>query len=154
MSDPEASFTREQMHLGKHQEYEKKLHEDLLARTKTQNGQGVEIKGVSTAKVAKDANNSSNTSKDSTNSSGTNKENWPQLDKDKKQEKDKPRKGKTKNNAESRSKDKKEGKNSSSSECRSSQDMVVETQRAISCSISSCRMLLIFRNVKSEMRDL
>uniref|UniRef100_A0AAR5PXD5 CCR4-NOT transcription complex subunit 4 n=1 Tax=Dendroctonus ponderosae TaxID=77166 RepID=A0AAR5PXD5_DENPD len=120
--DPEASFTREQMHLGKHQEYEKKLHEDLLARTKTQNGQGVEIKGVSTAKVAKDANNSSNTSKDSTNSSGTNKENWPQLDKDKKQEKDKPRKGKTKNNAESRSKDKKEGKNSSSSECRSSQD--------------------------------
>ncbi|ERL94584.1 hypothetical protein D910_11861 [Dendroctonus ponderosae] len=114
--DPEASFTREQMHLGKHQEYEKKLHEDLLARTKTQNGQGVEIKGVSTAKVAKDANNSSNTSKDSTNSSGTNKENWPQLDKDKKQEKDKPRKGKTKNNAESRSKDKKEGKNSSSVE--------------------------------------
>ncbi|XP_022907066.1 serine/threonine-protein kinase pakD [Onthophagus taurus] len=31
--DPEASFTKEQMHAGKHQEYEKKLHEALLNRT-------------------------------------------------------------------------------------------------------------------------
>lgn len=30
--DPEASFTKEQMHAGKHQEYEKKLHEALLSK--------------------------------------------------------------------------------------------------------------------------
>lgn len=40
--DPEASFTKEQMHLGKHQEYEKKLHDALLNRTaaQQQGGQG------------------------------------------------------------------------------------------------------------------
>ncbi|XP_045466402.1 uncharacterized protein LOC123675156 isoform X2 [Harmonia axyridis] len=33
--DPEASFTKEQMHAGKHQEYEKKLHEALVSRQNT-----------------------------------------------------------------------------------------------------------------------
>lgn len=36
MGDPEASFTKEQMHAGKHQEYERKLHEQLLAKTQQQ----------------------------------------------------------------------------------------------------------------------
>jgi CCR4-NOT transcription complex subunit 4 len=35
--DPEASFTKEQMHAGKHQEYEKKLHEALLQRSNNNN---------------------------------------------------------------------------------------------------------------------
>ncbi|CAG9772752.1 unnamed protein product [Ceutorhynchus assimilis] len=127
--DPEASFTKDHMHAGKHQEYEKKLHEDLLARTKAQqngNGQnGTEAKvSQISQKGVKDGATGSNTSKDANGS--TNKENWPVLDKEKKQEKDKVRKGKTKNGvAEPRTKEKKEGKgvsSSSSSESRSSQD--------------------------------
>ncbi|XP_026474047.1 putative uncharacterized protein DDB_G0286901 isoform X2 [Ctenocephalides felis] len=31
--DPDASFTKEEMHLGKHQEYEKKLHDTLIQQT-------------------------------------------------------------------------------------------------------------------------
>lgn len=31
LGDPEASFTKEEMQQGKHQEYEKKLHEQLLS---------------------------------------------------------------------------------------------------------------------------
>lgn len=53
--DPEASFTKEHMHAGKHQEYEKKLHEDLLVRTKVQSGQGADAKiSTSTQKGVKD----------------------------------------------------------------------------------------------------
>lgn len=33
LGDPEASFTKEEMHLGKHQEYEKRLHDQLIAAT-------------------------------------------------------------------------------------------------------------------------
>ncbi|XP_066251946.1 homeobox protein 5 isoform X2 [Euwallacea similis] len=141
--DPEASFTREQMHLGKHQEYEKKLHEDLLARARAQIGQGAELKGAQTqgVKGVKDGtagsnhNSNNNTSKDT--NGGTNKENWPQLDKEKKQEKEKGRKGKTKNSGESRFKEKKDGKGSSSgSESRSSQD-----SRTTSTSSSSSQQL-------------
>lgn len=31
LGDPEASFTKDEMHQGKHQEYEKRLHEALIA---------------------------------------------------------------------------------------------------------------------------
>lgn len=31
--DPEASFTKEEMQQGKHQEYEKKLHDQLINST-------------------------------------------------------------------------------------------------------------------------
>lgn len=31
--DPEASFTKEEMQQGKHQEYEKKLHDQLISAT-------------------------------------------------------------------------------------------------------------------------
>lgn len=34
--DPEASFTKEDMQQGKHQEYEKKLHEQLVNSTSSQ----------------------------------------------------------------------------------------------------------------------
>lgn len=35
LGDLEASFTKEEMHQGKHQEYEKRLHEALIAQTQT-----------------------------------------------------------------------------------------------------------------------
>lgn len=34
--DPEASFTKEEMQQGKHQEFEKKLHEQLISSTQQQ----------------------------------------------------------------------------------------------------------------------
>ncbi len=34
--DPEASFTKEEMQQGKHQEFEKKLHEQLINNTQQQ----------------------------------------------------------------------------------------------------------------------
>uniref|UniRef100_A0A1B0BD21 CCR4-NOT transcription complex subunit 4 n=1 Tax=Glossina palpalis gambiensis TaxID=67801 RepID=A0A1B0BD21_9MUSC len=39
LGDPEASFTKEEMHQGKHQEYEKRLHEVLIASS-TSNSNG------------------------------------------------------------------------------------------------------------------
>lgn len=33
IGDPEASFTKEEMQQGKHQEYEKKLHDQLISAT-------------------------------------------------------------------------------------------------------------------------
>jgi CCR4-NOT transcription complex subunit 4 len=36
LGDPEASFTKEEMHQGKHQEYEKRLHDALIALTQQQ----------------------------------------------------------------------------------------------------------------------
>lgn len=117
--DPDASFTKEQMHAGKHQEYEKKLHDELLARTKSQNGSvsSIESKGQN-SKAIKESSGASNTSStlNSKDNSGTNKESWPQLDKDKKQEKEKGRKAKTKNaSAESKNRDKSNGNNTSKS---------------------------------------
>lgn len=37
LGDPEASFTKEEMHQGKHQEYEKRLHDSLIAQTAAAN---------------------------------------------------------------------------------------------------------------------
>uniref|UniRef100_A0A336MJ11 CSON000696 protein n=1 Tax=Culicoides sonorensis TaxID=179676 RepID=A0A336MJ11_CULSO len=36
LGDEEASFTKEEMHQGKHQEYEKKLHDTLIAQTQNE----------------------------------------------------------------------------------------------------------------------
>jgi CCR4-NOT transcription complex subunit 4 len=36
LGDPEASFTKEEMHQGKHQEYEKRLHDALIAQMQQQ----------------------------------------------------------------------------------------------------------------------
>lgn len=41
LGDSEASFTKEEMHQGKHQEYEKRLHEALIAQMQTQPGQPI-----------------------------------------------------------------------------------------------------------------
>lgn len=83
--DPEASFTKEQMHAGKHQEYEKKLHEALLQR-------GTVSSSVTPPSAAPSNNNNSHTNNNNnveekkskskeapSGGGGTNKENWPQL---------------------------------------------------------------------------
>lgn len=137
--DPEASFTKEQMHAGKHQEYEKKLHESLLMRTANASStsttsdskQSVPIATTNTtsssAKSSYKENvtalsssvGSSCSSTSCSGSSGTNKENWPQLNLEKK-EKEKSKKSKTKNsNVEGSGKrDKKESVCSTRSEIK------------------------------------
>ncbi|XP_073840940.1 CCR4-NOT transcription complex subunit 4 [Musca autumnalis] len=41
LGDPEASFTKEEMHQGKHQDYEKRLHEALIATAGNSSGGGL-----------------------------------------------------------------------------------------------------------------
>ncbi|XP_060534137.1 uncharacterized protein LOC132706675 isoform X2 [Cylas formicarius] len=104
--DPEASFTKEQMHSGKHQEYEKKLHDELQLRSKhagsggaaattgggnataapaeTKNGH--QVNGAATHKGQKDGAATSNGGNGSSNKDPS----CPH------QEKEKGRKGKTK----------------------------------------------------------
>ncbi|KAL1501219.1 hypothetical protein ABEB36_006587 [Hypothenemus hampei] len=135
--DPEASFTREQMHLGRHQEYEKKLHDDLLARVKAQ---VAEVNNKTVAQKPKEImlhnGTGGGSAKETTvNGGGTNKDSWPQLDKDKKQEKDKGRKGKTKTVVDNgRIKDKKDG---SSSNCSSTDSKSQSSQDSRTTSTSS-----------------
>lgn len=43
LADPDASFTKEEMHLGKHQEYEKKLHDTLIQQTANKSDRFVHI---------------------------------------------------------------------------------------------------------------
>ncbi|KYB26978.1 uncharacterized protein Cnot4 isoform X1 [Tribolium castaneum] len=108
--DPEASFTKEQMHAGKHQEYEKKLHEALLQRTNNNNT------NVTTTET-KPTTKSKEPVAAATPTNGTNKDNWPQLNsekensKEKKAEKSTESKDKvTKGKSKEKSKEKKEKK--------------------------------------------
>ncbi|VEN54939.1 unnamed protein product [Callosobruchus maculatus] len=113
--DPEASFTKEQMHAGKHQEYEKKLHENFATRmnqqqqqqlaagagegknaastpipTTNSNGKGnSSSKSSSKESVALSSSVGSNSSGSASNGGGTNKENWPHLNNGAAGEKDK-----------------------------------------------------------------
>ncbi|XP_023019993.2 CCR4-NOT transcription complex subunit 4 isoform X1 [Leptinotarsa decemlineata] len=126
--DPEASFTKEQMHAGKHQEYEKKLHESLVLRAVNNNNQLPESskpsvpiptinnpvgssKSSSKENITTLSSSVSSSSSTTSNSSGTNKEGWPHLnttDKEKK-EKERGKKNKTKgNSSDSTSKNRKE----------------------------------------------
>ncbi|KAK9886531.1 hypothetical protein WA026_016805 [Henosepilachna vigintioctopunctata] len=137
--DPEASFTKEQMHAGKHQEYEKKLHEALLTRQNTTpppnnvpNSVVEKVPGNTTTPPAsqqnesgpkKDFNTSGGTSNaptgsskskegsPSTNSSSANKDNWPQLNTEKS---DKPDVKRTDNSKEKSKSNKSKLKNSHS----------------------------------------
>ncbi|KRT83021.1 RNA binding protein [Oryctes borbonicus] len=110
--DPEASFTKEQMHAGKHQEYEKKLHEALQSRlaaqtkqdqqqtTSAQESNSAKHQTVSKSKESPGSttsSSSSSTSSSSSSSSGgsttngnsnnnnnnNSKETWPQLNSEK-----------------------------------------------------------------------
>ncbi|KAJ8917269.1 hypothetical protein NQ315_002286 [Exocentrus adspersus] len=113
--DPEASFTKEQMHAGKHQEYEKKLHDNLLARAAvpdvgsktsapipTGNASSKSSSKENVAVLSSSVSSSSSTASNASN--GTNKENWPQLDKETK----KGKKGKSKGESSISRKEKKD----------------------------------------------
>lgn len=104
--DPEASFTKEQMHAGKHQEYEKKLHEALLQRTQSitpNNNSNCSTSNITSTTnttvttTMAEANSKSSTSANSTTNKINNSLN--------NNEKEKSKKGKTKNGS-----DKKENK--------------------------------------------
>ncbi|XP_017151388.1 uncharacterized protein LOC108161605 isoform X1 [Drosophila miranda] len=87
LGDPEASFTKEQMHQGKHQDYEKRLHDALIASF-GQNSPGI-VNGNGTPKTnASNATASSVTPSSSSASAASNatnavnvqqKEAWPSL---------------------------------------------------------------------------
>lgn len=76
--DPEASFTKEQMQAGRHQEYEKRLHDALSAKMALQSAPpGM---GNGTLPTEKAGSPTGNTAK--TKDSKENKETWPQLNTD------------------------------------------------------------------------
>uniref|UniRef100_V5GR05 CCR4-NOT transcription complex subunit 4 n=1 Tax=Anoplophora glabripennis TaxID=217634 RepID=V5GR05_ANOGL len=132
--DSEASFTKEQMHAGKHQEYEKKLHENLLSRTANNNNNTTGVTADSSKASAPipttggskssskenvtvlSSSVSSSSSTTSNVSTGTNKDGWPQLEKEKR-EKEKGRKGKAKGESSIR-KERKEGAGGGKGESR------------------------------------
>ncbi|KAG5874752.1 hypothetical protein JTB14_013117 [Gonioctena quinquepunctata] len=125
--DPEASFTKEQMHAGKHQEYEKKLHESLVLRAVNNNSQLSEngkssapipttnpigsSKSSSKENITVLSSSVSSSSSTTSSSSGTNKDLWPHLTSNEKEkkEKEKGKKCKTKSgDTVSKNKDRKE----------------------------------------------
>ncbi|XP_030556601.1 putative uncharacterized protein DDB_G0291608 isoform X1 [Drosophila novamexicana] len=94
LGDPEASFTKEEMHQGKHQDYEKRLHDVLIATSGVNNvsGIGVSANGANVggsgsskanASVAMSSSSSSTSSVSITNTSTSansqQKESWPSL---------------------------------------------------------------------------
>ncbi|XP_022228616.1 uncharacterized protein LOC111078311 isoform X2 [Drosophila obscura] len=86
LGDPEASFTKEQMHQGKHQEYEKRLHDALTASFGQNSPGSVNCNGTpktnASITTASSATPSSSVSAASIASSSVNvqqKEAWPSL---------------------------------------------------------------------------
>ncbi|XP_020807161.1 putative uncharacterized protein DDB_G0271606 isoform X2 [Drosophila serrata] len=98
LGDPEASFTKEEMHQGKHQEYEKRLHDTLIASSGPNtagiiNGNGAASKANGAIPSSSSASSSSSSSAsgsgggsagaNNTNGGGANnaqqKEAWPSL---------------------------------------------------------------------------
>ncbi|KAF5290119.1 hypothetical protein FQA39_LY14900 [Lamprigera yunnana] len=77
--DPKASFTKEQMHAGKHQEYERKLHDMLMAKMAIQTAQQQQ---QLQQQQQQQENKSVNKIKETVTTAPT-KENWPQLNSDK-----------------------------------------------------------------------
>ncbi|XP_017075620.2 putative uncharacterized protein DDB_G0268364 isoform X2 [Drosophila eugracilis] len=85
LGDPEASFTKEEMHQGKHQEYEKRLHDTLIASFGPNTAGIINGNGASKANAAIPSSSSASSS---SSGSGTNassaanaqqKEAWPSL---------------------------------------------------------------------------
>ncbi|KAI8043337.1 hypothetical protein M5D96_004666 [Drosophila gunungcola] len=85
LGDPEASFTKEEMHQGKHQEYEKRLHDTLIASFGPNTAGIINGNGASKANAAipSSSSASSSSSGSGTNASsaanGQQKEAWPSL---------------------------------------------------------------------------
>lgn len=88
LGDTEASFTKEEMHQGKHQEYEKRLHDSLIAQMQQQSQQSSTnpISGSPTT-TSPDSNSSDSASSSTTSSDAKDKESssngtneaWPSL---------------------------------------------------------------------------
>lgn len=91
LGDTEASFTKEEMHQGKHQEYEKRLHDSLIAQMQQQSQQPNNPISGSPTINSSDSNSSdsvsssttsiksSGDSKDKESSSNGTNEGWPSL---------------------------------------------------------------------------
>ncbi|XP_067647294.1 myb-like protein I [Eurosta solidaginis] len=79
LGDPEASFTKEEMHQGKHQEYEKRLHDALLVSSNSTGGSGSgeanQSNGNSAAAAIWGSNGGENPSGNSSKNCTTNKSN-------------------------------------------------------------------------------
>lgn len=87
--DPKASFTKEQMHAGKHQEYERKLHEMLLAKMAMQQQQQQQLQQQQQNETKHTSKSKESTSTKSSSSVPANKDNWPQLNSEKSEKSDK-----------------------------------------------------------------
>ncbi|KAH8249789.1 hypothetical protein KR032_012375 [Drosophila birchii] len=75
LGDPEASFTKEEMHQGKHQEYEKRLHDTLIASSGPNtagiiNGNGAASKANGAIPSSSSASSTSSTSGSGSGSGG------------------------------------------------------------------------------------
>ncbi|KAM8715438.1 hypothetical protein ACLKA7_002485 [Drosophila subpalustris] len=95
LGDSEASFTKEEMHQGKHQEYEKRLHDALIASSGANNASGIggtangaTVSGGGTSKANASTTMSSSSSSStssvsiantSTSANAQQKEAWPSL---------------------------------------------------------------------------
>ena len=80
LGDMEASFTKEEMHQGKHQEYEKRLHDSLIAQMQQQSQQASTNPSGGSPTAASPENNPSDSNSSSTTSvksNGDAKENDP-----------------------------------------------------------------------------
>ncbi|KRG03887.1 CCR4-NOT transcription complex subunit 4 isoform X2 [Drosophila mojavensis] len=84
LGDSEASFTKEEMHQGKHQEYEKRLHDALIA-TSGVTGNGASVVGSGASKVNASgtmsslSSSTSSVANSSTLGNAQQKEAWPSL---------------------------------------------------------------------------
>nr|NP_001188776.1 CCR4-NOT transcription complex subunit 4, isoform H [Drosophila melanogaster]ADV37026.1 CCR4-NOT transcription complex subunit 4, isoform H [Drosophila melanogaster] len=86
LGDPEASFTKEEMHQGKHLEYEKRLHDTLIASLGPNATGIVNGNGASKANVAIPSSSSASSSSSGSGTNGSSasgnaqqKEAWPSL---------------------------------------------------------------------------
>lgn len=73
LGDLEASFTKEEMHQGKHQEYEKRLHDTLIAATAAanNNNNNTDVKTTNGNSTSGNINNNSSTANGSTTTTTT-----------------------------------------------------------------------------------
>ncbi|KAH8287937.1 hypothetical protein KR018_008446 [Drosophila ironensis] len=86
LGDPEASFTKEEMHQGKHQEYEKRLHDTLIANFGPNtpgiiNGNGAKANAAnpSSSSASSSSSGSAATNNGSSAANSQQKEAWPSL---------------------------------------------------------------------------
>ncbi|EDV98858.1 GH13370 [Drosophila grimshawi] len=78
LGDPEASFTKEEMHQGKHQEYEKRLHDVLIATSGANNVTGIAAVAMSSSSSSS-ASSSVSIANAASSANAQQKEAWPSL---------------------------------------------------------------------------